>query len=101
MPRLHGESSRPYPGRSAQRGDGRLLFEKLPVRQLVKQAWAYWLAVNRYERNRQQDNSRDRSASYGNIGCDWAEVSRGHNSHAECVMKGRTQSMERSIYEFS
>ena len=75
MPRLYSESSRSYPGRSAQRSDDLLLFEQLPVRQLVKQAWAYRIAVERYERNRQRENSRDHSASYGNIGCDWAEVS--------------------------
>jgi hypothetical protein len=101
MPRLHRESSRSYPGRSARLGDDMMLFEKLPVRQLVKQAWAYWQAVDRYERNRQQENSGDHSASCGNMGCDRAEVSRGHSSHAISTMKGRTQSMERSIHEFS
>ncbi|MBN1637295.1 MAG: hypothetical protein JW920_12320 [Deltaproteobacteria bacterium] len=52
------------------------------------------MAFDQYERNRQHDNGRDHSASCGNTGCDWAEVSRGHSSHARGMMNGQTQSME-------
>ena len=77
MPRLCSDSSRPYPGRSARRGDVLLLVEKLPVRPLVYQAWAYRFAVDRYEQNRQQDNSRNIAhhvATYDVIGQKSAEA---------------------------
>ena len=77
MLRLCSDSSRPYPGRSAQRGDVLMLLKWLPVRPLVYQAWAYRFAVNRYERNRQQDSSRDiahHMATYDVIGQKSAEV---------------------------
>ena len=61
----------------------------------MKQAWAYRLAVGRYERIRQQRSSKD-IAHLGEI-----HGVIGQKSGPQSGMKGQTQSMGRSLYEFS
>jgi len=75
MPRLCSKSSRPYPGRSVQRG-------------------GLYCYGSRTEGHLERDGITTEpygdygGASCGNAWCEWTEVSRGHSSQMPGVMPG-------------
>jgi hypothetical protein len=73
MPRLCSESSRPYPGRSVQRG-GHHYYGSRTEGHLERGG----IATEPY--------GDEGGAPGGNAWCEWAEVSRGHSSPMPGVM---------------